>query len=49
VTVGDISGLHNGGIAANLTTTGSGDLDFTAGNIAAASVKPSSRLSAAMR
>jgi hypothetical protein len=34
VTVGDISGLHNGGIAANLTTTGSGDLDFTAGNIA---------------
>jgi hypothetical protein len=34
LTVGDISGLHNGGIAANLTTTGSGDLDFTAGNIA---------------
>ena len=34
LTVGDISGLHNGGIGAFLTTTGSGNLDFSAGNIA---------------
>jgi hypothetical protein len=36
LTVGDISLPHVGGTGALLTTTGSGDLDFTAGDIAVA-------------